>query len=74
MRLNTIPEYSSMETEEEQDGDISISHEYQNLKTKTRDLQELVNKRAAVGIAQVIFPLNLMSTFIEFLSLNLSTV
>ncbi|XP_024358883.1 uncharacterized protein [Physcomitrium patens] len=53
MRLNTIPEYSSMETEEEQDGDISISHEYQNLKTKTRDLQELVNKRAAVGIAQV---------------------
>ncbi|KAG0609548.1 hypothetical protein M758_8G193100 [Ceratodon purpureus] len=52
MRLKTIPEYD-METEE-QDGEIPVSfEEYQHFKTKAKELQELVNKRAAVGMAQV---------------------
>lgn len=54
MRLKTIPEFYGMKRGEEQGGEISMSlEEYQNLTTKTRDLQELVNKRAAVGMAQV---------------------
>lgn len=56
MRLKTIPEYD-METAE-QEGEIAVSfEEYQSLKTKTKELQELVNKRAAVGMAQVRFSL-----------------
>lgn len=56
MRLKTIPEYD-METEE-QDGEIPVSfEEYQHFKTKAKELQELVNKRAAVGMAQVRFSL-----------------
>jgi hypothetical protein len=52
MRLKTIPE-SAMETED-QEGEIPVSfEEYQSLKAKAKELQALVNKRAAVGMAQV---------------------
>lgn len=65
MRLKTIPEFYGMKRGEEQGGEISMSlEEYQNLTTKTRDLQELVNKRAAVGMAQVRFSLYLLYMFL----------
>lgn len=42
-----------METEE-QEGEIPVSfEEFHNLKTKAKELQEVVIKRAAVGMAQV---------------------
>ena len=56
MRLKTIAE-CDMEIDE-REGEIPVSfEEYQSLKAKVKELQDLVNKRAAVGMAQVRFPL-----------------
>lgn len=52
MRLKTIPEYDMETDEEEVEAPVSLE-EYQNLKMKAKELQELVDKRVAVGVAEV---------------------
>lgn len=62
MRLKTIPEHD-METEEEGvEAPVSFE-EYRSLKTKAKELQDLVNKRAAVRVAEVRFSLLLAISF-----------
>jgi len=54
MRLKTIPEYDEEIEEEGLEGPVSWE-EFQSLKAKAKELQEVVNKRAAVGVAEVRF-------------------
>lgn len=59
MRLKTIPEYDG---EMENEVETSISWEdYGNLKMKANELQEVVDKRKAVALAEVSFILNSMT-------------
>jgi len=52
--LKTIPEYDEETEEEGPEAPVSWE-EFQSLKGKAKELQEVVNKRAAVGVAEVRF-------------------